>query len=424
MRKTTAIVFAGGRVKELSVLTFFRPKAAVVYGGGYRVIDFTLTNLASTPSIENVGILTKYRPSSLIDHVGIGLAWDFVGAKRGVRILAPYVGPDHEEWQHGTTDALYQNIDFLHMHRADDVLVVGADHAYFMDFEPMLRFHMERAADVTVAFTPVNENASRFGIAELNSQGRIVSYMEKPEHPRTNLASMTVYVFRSEALIEELTSLMERSAKPTSFQIYDDILPRMIERRAAYGWVHDGDWDYTRTLDAYYRVHQDMLGDSPRIDFSKRVVRTNPLGRRVAPPGPTRFGPHAEVIDSLICAGCRIDGRVERSVLSPNVEVGKGAVVKNSILWNDTVVEPGAKVDMVISDKRCVIGKEARVGIGDETLPNRELPTSLSCGATVLGMEVVVPNGARIGRNCIIYPRAGSDEIGRTITSGTTLRMP
>jgi glucose-1-phosphate adenylyltransferase len=426
MRSTVAIVFAGGRAEEMSVLTFWRPKSAVIFGGAYRMIDFALTNLARTAGINHVGILSQYRPSSLIDHVGIGLPWDFVGNQRGIRFLPPHIGPDHADWYRGTADALYQNIDFLTLHRPDDVLIVSGDHAYCMDYTPLLRFHRERDADVTLAFTPVELNPSRFGIAELNAEGRIMSYMEKPKYPRTNLASMTVYVFKREVLLEELrrhAALTPEGRK--TYQIYDEILPHMMQHRRAFGWVHYGPWEYARTLDGYYAAHQDLLGPEPRIDLNTWDVRTNPMMRRAAPPPPTRTYTRAEVVDSLVAGGCQIHGRVENSILSPDVVVGRGAVVRNSILWDKVTVENNAIVDRVIADKRCVIGAGARVGAGDETPPNDEHPASLSSGVTVLGMDVHVPAAMQVGRNVIIYPKAGPEVLAEgPIPSGSTVRMP
>jgi len=424
MRKTIAIVFAGGRAEEMSVLTHWRPKSAVLFGGAYRMIDFALTNLANTAGIENVGILSQYRPSSLIDHVGIGLPWDFVGNERGVRFLPPYIGMDHSQWYRGTADALYQNIDFLELHRPDDVLIVSGDHAYSMDYTPLLRFHMERDADVTLGFTPMEVDPSRFGIAELNAEGRIMSYMEKPKHPRTNLASMTVYVFRREVLVEELRRHAHASPEERkTYHIYDEILPHMMAHRRAFGWVHYGQWEYARTLDAYYAAHQNMLGASPSIDLGAWNVRTNTMMRRASPPPPTRHYPGAEVIDSLIASGCHIAGQVERSVLSPDVHVAKGAIVRNSVLWEKVVVEEGAVLDGVICDKRCVIGKGARLGTDEgEAPPNDELPGSLRSGVSVLGMDVQVPASSRVGKNCIIYPKVSADFLSEPVRSGHTVR--
>jgi len=424
MRKILAIVFAGGRAEEMSVLTFMRPKSAVIFGGGYRMIDFALTNLFNTPSVKNVGILTQYRPYSLVDHVGMGMAWDFMGSSRSIRILPPHLKLSQSEWYRGTADALFQNIDFLNLYQPDDVLIVSGDHAYSMSYEPLLRFHMEHAADFTLAVTPVENASRRFGIAEINAEGRIIGYEEKPEYPKTNLASMTVYIFRREVLVEELKNHARGKNRPKSFHIYDEILPDLIKHRRAFGWIHHGRWDYVRTLDAYFQAHMSMLGEAPEVDIAAWNVRTNPWSKSAPFKSLSRYQNGAVVRNSIICGGCHIAGKVEHSVLSPGVKVGRGAVVKNSVLWNDVVVEEGAVVDRVICDKRCVISKKSFVGWGEKTPPNKELPRSLSCGASVLGMNVCVPEGIRVGRNCIIYPDAGGTDFpAKRVPSGTTVRV-
>ncbi len=425
MRKTIALIFAGGRVDELSVLTFHRPKSAVVFGGSYRFIDFALTNLANCEAIETVGIMSQYKPSSLIDHVGIGLPWDFVGTHRAVRFLPPYTGPEQAHWYRGTADALFQNLDFLQLHRPSDVLIVSGDHAYTMDYMPLLRFHIERGSDLTMAFTPMEVDPSRFGIAELDAEGRIMAYAEKPKNPRSNLASMTVFAIKASVLVDELKRASEAAEGKQGFYIYDEIIPRLVARRRAHGWVHYGPWEYVRTIDAYHQVHQDMLGESPKLDLGAWNVRTNNMSRRAAAPTPSRHLPGAQVSDSIISAGCAIAGRVERSVLSPDVRIGKGAVVRNSILWDGVTVEEGALLDGVIADKRTIIGKGARVGIGEECPPNEELSRSLTCGVTLLGSDVNIPAGTQVGRNCILYPHVGADQLDSgPVASGRTVRAP
>ena len=201
-------------------------------------------------------------------------------------------------WTRGTADALYQNIDFLELHHPDNVLIVSGDHAYNMDYTPLLRFHVERGAEVTLAFTPMETKpCSRFGIAELDAEGRIISYTEKPKHPRSNLASMTVYVFRREVLVEELRRHAASNEGQKTFEIYNEILPRMMARRRAFGWVRSGSWEYARTLDSYFSAHEDLLGPAPRIDLQGWNVRTNTMTRRSSPPPPARHLPGADVID-------------------------------------------------------------------------------------------------------------------------------
>lgn len=421
MRKTIGIVLAGGRVEQMSVLTARRPKSAVLFGGLYRSIDFALTNLANA-GIGQVGILTQYRPSALMDHVQSGLAWDLVGSTRELRFLPPYLGSESDAWYRGPADALYQNLDFIERSGADDVLAVSGDHAYSMDYGPLLSFHQEKAADLTMAFTEAPGDASRFGIGELNSERQIVGFTEKPEYPKTHLASMSVYVFRRDVLVDELLrSARGDEGAAATFQIHE-ILRRMMTRRRAYGYVWRGTWGYTRTLDEYVDFHRELLGSPPKVDLGSWKVRTNLMARRVAPPAATHFLPGSVVDDALVASGCVVGGTVRRSVLSPGVHIAPGAKVIDCILHDDVVVESDAVLEGVVSDKRSRFGKGCRVGVGEPDLPNEELPESLTCGATVLGMDVRVPPGAHIGKNVIIHPEVQGDDLARPVPPGQSVK--
>jgi glucose-1-phosphate adenylyltransferase len=408
------MIFAGGRVEELSVLTARRPKSAVVFGGDYRTIDFALTNMANA-GVGQVGILAQYRPASLMDHVGTGLPWDLVGSTRGVRFLPPSLGDEGSEWYRGPADAIFQNLEFIERSSATDVIAVSGDHIYSMDYGRLLDFHLEKDADLTVAFTPREKDANRFGIGELNAAGQILGFTEKPEYPRANLASMSIYVFKREVLIDELKRAIEGEEGRT-FQIHE-VLHRMMSRRRAYGFVHHGIWEYTRTLDEYYEAHRRLLGPTPGIPLADWDVRTNLLARRSAPPSPARFLPGAQVENSMICANCVIEGSVKGSVLSPGVRVGKGAVVTDCVLHHDVVVEEGARLQGVISDKKAVFGRKCQVGFGD-VVPSQEMPRSLTCGATLVGYEARIPTEARIGRNCIIHAEIRESDLGSSVPSG------
>lgn len=418
MRTAIAMIFAGGRVEDLSVLTERRPKSAVVFGGIYRTVDFALTNVANA-GIGNVGILTQYRPSSLMDHVGNGLAWDLVGTTRGVRFLPPYVGAEGgSEWYRGPADALYQNIDFIERTGADDVLAVSGDHVYAMDYRHLLSFHQEKGADLTMAFVS-REDASRFGVGELNAAGQIMNFTEKPEYPRTQLCSMSVYVFRREVLVDELRKAVPGADGNPTFQIHE-VLRRMMSRRRAYGFIHHGGWEYTRTLDEYVAFHRQLLGARPHVDLAGWKVRSNLMTRRTAPPAPARYLPGAQVDDSLVSAGCVVEGTVRGSVLSPGVRIGKGATVVDCVLWDDVVVGDGARLTGVVSDKRTIFGKGAQVGVGAPA-PSEEAPGSLTCGATVIGMDVRIPPEARVGKNCVIHPEAQESDFAAEIPSGRSV---
>jgi glucose-1-phosphate adenylyltransferase len=418
MRKAVAMVFAGGRGEDLSVLTERRPKSAVIFGGIYRSIDFALTNLARA-GIGQVGILAQYRPASLMDHVGTGMAWDLVGASRGVRFLPPYLKLSVSEWYRGPADALFQNLDFVERADASDVLVVSADHVYSMDYGPLLNFHYERDADLTMVFAPREADASRFGIGELNSTGQIVNFTEKPQFPRTNLASMSVYLFKKQVLVEELRRAVSGEDPTVTFQIHE-VLHRMIFRRRAYGFIFRGAWGYSRTLDEYYAFHQDILGATPAVDIASWDVQSNLMAGRASPSPPVRCLPGARVDNSLVSAGCVIEGTVANSVLSPGVRVGPGAIVRDSVLWDDVMVEADAQVSGAIADKRVNFSRGCQVGAG-ELMANEERPASLSCGATVLAMNVRVPAGARVGKNCLIHLGVTEDEIGPNVPSGKSV---
>jgi glucose-1-phosphate adenylyltransferase len=415
MQKTIAMIFAGGRVEELAALTERRAKAAVIFAGVYRTIDFTLTNLANA-GIGRVGILAQYRPASLVNHVSIGIAWDLVGTDRAVRFLSPYMGLDRGEWYRGPADALYQNIDFIQKNQPEDVLIVSGDHVANIDYTSFLIFHKERAADFSMAFKPIADRPSRFGIGELNAAGQIVKFTEKPEFPRTNLASIGVYLFKRQVLVDELLRAVSGKEEVTTFHIHE-IVRRLIPRRSAYGWTFTGEWHYTRTLDEYYEFHQGLLGPSPKINLTEWKIRSNTLYRL---PAPARCLPGGVVENSMVSEGCAIAGTVRNSVLSPGVTIEKDAVVTNSVLWDDVTVRAGAVLDKVISDKRSVFGPQSVVGAG-RTQPCGEMPQSLTCGATLVGMDVRIPARARIGRNCIVHPDAGEECFKKPVASGESV---
>jgi len=400
-----AMILAGGRVDELSVLTLHRPKSAVPFGGMYRVIDFPLSNLMHS-AIEQVGILSQYRSYSLIHHIGVGASWDLIGRNRGATILPPQKGVSDTDWYRGTADAVYQNLEFLDQHDPDLVLVLSGDHIYRMDYQPMIELHLREKADATIGFVPVaREQAGRFGLGKIDGEGeeggRLLDYVEKPEKPEYTWASMTVYLFRSELLIRVVS---ENARKGTSWEFGRDIIPELIRSSRVFAYRHHGYWGYTRTVDEYWRCNMDLLGENPAIPIEEWDVRTNLDNAGLRDRGPAHFHEGSTVTDSRISSGCRISGTVSHSILFPGCCVAKGAVVRDSILFSGVQVEKGAVLDRVVCDERARIERGAHVGCGDDLTPNRAQPDLLRSGINLVGKKAVVPAGLRIERNCIVGP--------------------
>ena len=416
MKDVLAMVLAGGRVQELSVMTRERPKSAVPFGGQYLVIDFVMSNLMRS-GVARVGILSQYRPSELIEHIGAGEPWDLWGRTRGAKILPPYQGTGGSDWYRGTADAVYQNLAFVERAGCEHVLVLSGDHVYAMDYGPLYEVHRAREADLTAVFQRIpglRNGPARYGVAETNDAGRITGYEEKPDRARSDLASLTIFLFRREALVRHVK---RNAARGKTFQLYDEVLPAMVAEGRTYCHEFDGYWAYTRTIDDYYAANMDFVADPPPIPFGDLPVRTNEefVGLGVAPPA--EIGPAAVVRRSRLAAGTRVCGRVEGSILSPGVSVAPGAVVRDSVLLAGCVVEEGARLERVVADTRVVLGRGSTVGGAGDAPPNVSRADILTCGATLLGPGVRVPEDAEIGRNCIIGRRARLTE-GQVIVDG------
>jgi glucose-1-phosphate adenylyltransferase len=400
MAKIVGMVLAGGRVDELLVLTAKRPKSALPMWGMYRIIDFVLSNMMRA-GIDVVGVLSQYRPHSLNAHLLNGEPWDYVGRSRALRVLSPFKGADDSDWYKGTADALYQNLAFIERYAPETVLVASADHVYAMDYRPMLQQHAASGADLTIAFKRVpREQAHLYGTAVLDASRRVTVYQEKVRHPEGDLASLTVYAFKTRCLVERLR---QNAREGQTFQVYSEIIPRMLQESArVFGWVFDGYWQYARTLDTYYETNMDILKDDAP-DLAAWGVRTNLNPGTLGDPTPALFRPAAKVSASLVCWDAVVEGTVERSILSPGVVVERGAVVRDSVVMHRSRIAEGAAVDRAIPDKDVHAGKDAHVGCGD-AVPNRSHPETLSSGVTVIGKGSSVPAGLRIGRSCIVYP--------------------
>jgi len=392
------LLLAGGVGSRLNLLVEKRAKPAVTFGGIYRIIDFSLSNVMNS-GFSRVGVLTQYKPLSLMSHIGTGEPWDFTGRRRGVKILPPRTGSKDSDWYKGTADAVRRNVDFIQSNEAEEVLILSGDHIYHMDFDAMLAFHRAKKADVTVAMMVVpKEQIHQFGAGITNSDGRIVDWEEKPEVPKTNLASMGIYIFSRDYL---LTSLA-RSRDEVDFGMH--IVPWAIDNDNIFAYPFYGYWRDVGTIQAYWEANMDLLNKDGQISPEQWQIRTNvEADERPADRPAARYSSSARVQNSLISAGCVIKGTVLNSVLSPGVVVEEGAQVKDSILFRDCLVEKNAQIDLVISDKYTRFGNNAMVGIGEHhDIANRLYPKHLYTGLTLIGEMAAIPQNMKIGRNCIV----------------------
>jgi glucose-1-phosphate adenylyltransferase len=408
------LILAGGEGERLSILSQVRAKPGVPFGGKYRIIDFALSNTVNS-GFADVGILTQYAPRSLMDHIGVGRPWDLDRSRGGVTLLQPFIGRGRaRDWYRGTADAVLQNLDFLSGRRPELVLVLAGDHIYKMDYRPFIDLHLRRGADVTVAVRTVPiEEAHRFGILDVDADDRVTAFVEKPARPLSNLVSMGVYVFSWPALRAALS--------PSRIDFGRDVLPGMIaEGRRVAAYRFDGYWEDVGTVETYWRANLDLLRPEPGIDLYDRdwLIYTRSEER-----APALIGAEARVTSSLVSHGCVVEGTVIDSVLSPGVHVGRGAIVRESIVMFDTEIGPDAVVDRAIIDKECLVGGGAQIGAGDELRPNRSEPERLYAGLTLVGKQARIPGRVTIGRNCRIDPGVNGTDFGRRrrIPSGETV---
>lgn len=416
---TRTILLAGGVGSRLNVLVKLRAKPAVPFGGMYRIIDFTLSNIANS-GLTNVAILTQYKPLSLMDHIGDGSAWDLSGRTRKVKILPPKTGEKDWDWYKGTADAVRQNLDFVTREPVcDTVLIVSGDHVYSMDYGALIDFHKKHHAKVTIAMITVPlEEAFNFGIGVVDRQNRIVAWEEKPKKATSDLASMGIYVFDQEYLV--------RTMKRTKEEDFGQhIIPKAMKEGVVYGYPFKGYWRDVGTLQAYWDANMDMLSPvETTLDPWAWRTKTNVLAE--GPPydrPPIKVLPEAKLVRSSISPGCVVEGHVERSVLSPGVIVEKGAVIRDSVIMHDTVVKRGSLVERCIIDKKVVIGRNSSLGTGNPGTANIEFPEQLHSGLTLVGKQAIIPDGMRIGTNCIIHPLAvKADFEGVVVADGTVVK--
>ncbi|MCW5199945.1 glucose-1-phosphate adenylyltransferase, partial [Desulfobulbus sp. F1] len=354
------LLLAGGIGSRLNILVGHRAKPAVPFGGLYRIIDFSLSNVMNA-GLSKVGVLTQYKPLSLMRHIQNGQAWDFTGRSRGVEILPPRTGEKDSDWYKGTADAIRQNIDFIKANPSEQIVILSGDHIYRMDLNDMIACHRAKKAGITIGMmvVPMSE-IHQFGAGIVDEDNRIVDWEEKPKVARTNLASMGIYVFDTEYLLAMLT----RDRKEIDFGMH--IIPKAIEERQVFAYPFYGYWRDVGTIQAYWDANMDIIRPDSGISPEAWGIRPNiETKRRMMDRAPARFAAGCTVRSSMISAGCVIEGTVINSVLSPGVVVKKGAVVRDSVLFEDALIEVGAEVDLVVADKRIHVGKGAVIGCGD-----------------------------------------------------------
>jgi glucose-1-phosphate adenylyltransferase len=409
---TLVMIMAGGASEDLSVLTAVRSESAIPFGGKFRIVDFPMSNCVNS-GLYNVALLTQYMPRSLNDHIGVGKPWDLDRSQGGVRLLQPYLGPGQSGWQHGTADAVRRNMDFIEEQRVDSILILAGDHIYKMDYRLMLRFHQQMRADVTLAVRRVSPfETHRFGIVSVDSNMRVTNFKEKPRRSKETLASMGIYVFQFEVLKAILAD-----EKMNDFG--RDVLPNILQSHKVCAYTFEGYWADVGTLQAYWEANMALLAETPALDLydPEWVIHT-----RSEEQPPVKIGPEAWVGGNLLSNGCVIDGVVESSVLSPGVRVAPGAVVRDSVIMNDTFIDANARVERAIIDKEVYIGEGAEIGYGVDNAPNRLYPGRLNTGLTVVGKKARIPAGIKIGHNVMINPHVTEENFqAGFVASGETV---
>lgn len=407
-----ALILAGGRGSRLDILSENRVKPSVPFAGKYRIIDFTLSN-CSNSGIYNIAILTQYLPFSLNDHIGSGKPWDLDRRDSKVTLLQP-----HSDWYNGTADAVRKNIHYIEQSQSKYVLILSGDHIYKMDYRKMLAQHIETKAELTVGCKVIDSQESfRFGMLEANADNKIYKFQEKPKKTTSDLASMGIYVFNTEILLEQL-----KNNNVPDLDFGKHIIPSMIDTHPVYAYRFSDYWKDVGTYESYLNANLELIETVDKIPLDMYDSNWKIYTKSEELPA-VKVGSKAIIHQALLSNGAIVAGHVERSVLSPGVIIHPLAKVTNSVLLNNVEVKPGAVVDNCIIDKNTVIGANALVGFGTDYTPNIENPDLLSTGITVLGKRIKVPKNMVIGRNCRIFKTADLTRCEENIVrSGSTLR--
>ncbi len=402
-KEMIAMLLAGGQGSRLGVLTSDMAKPAVAFGGKYRIIDFPLSNCINS-GIDTVGVLTQYQPLVLNSHIGIGIPWDLDRNNGGVTVLPPYEGNENADWYSGTANAIYQNLRYMEQYDPEYVLILSGDHIYKMDYEAMLDFHKQNNADVTIAALPVPmEEASRFGIVVTDDENRITEFEEKPENPKSNLASMGIYIFSWPVLKQSLTALKEQS----NCDFGKHVIPYIHDKgMRIFAYEFNGYWKDVGTLGAYWEANMELVDLIPEFNLYEEFWKIYTQQRSIEP---HYIGKNAHVQKAIIGAGDSIEGSVENSVLGPEVIVEEGAVIKDSILMGKVHIKKNCYVERAIVADNTVVGENTKIGVLDDA--ESKLSTKIySFGLATIGSNSVIPDNVTIGKNTAIKGATESED--------------
>ena len=414
-KEMIAMLLAGGQGSRLGVLTSKVAKPAVAFGGKYRIIDFPLSNCINS-GVDTVGVLTQYQPLRLNTHIGIGIPWDLDRNIGGVTVLPPYEKSTNSEWYTGTANAIYQNLEYMESYNPEYVLILSGDHIYKMDYEVMLDFHKANNAEVTIAVMPVPmEEASRFGIMIADENHRITEFEEKPEHPRSNLASMGIYIFNWKTLNEALIAMSDQPA----LDFGKHVIPYCHEKGAPlYAYEFTGYWKDVGTLSSYWEANMELIDIVPEFNLYEEYWKIYTKSE-IQPPD--YIAGDSVVERSIIGEGSDIYGEVYNSVIGCGVTIGKGTVIRDSIIMNQTQIGEECEINKAIIAENVVVGNQVKLGVGEEA-ENDTAPHIYNHGLVTIGEKSVIPDGISVGKNSVISGvTAAADYEDSQLASGKTL---
>ena len=394
-KEMIAMLLAGGQGSRLGVLTAKVAKPAVAFGGKYKIIDFPLSNCINS-GVDTVGVLTQYQPLRLNDHIGIGMPWDLDRNIGGVTVLPPYEKSENTEWYTGTANAIFQNMNYMETYNPDYVLILSGDHIYKMDYEVMLDYHKANNADVTIAAMPVPiEEASRFGVVVTDENHKITEFLEKPEHPKSNLASMGIYIFSWPVLRDALIKLKDQPN--CDFGMH--VIPYVHENgKRIFAYEYTGYWKDVGTLKSYWQANMELIDIVPEFNLYEEFWKIYTKSEALPP---QYVSADSKIERSIICNGCEVRGNVHNSVISANVDIAEDAEVHDSIIMQGCKIGKGTKIYNAIVAENTIIGDNCSIGVG-EYADSKLSQKIYNCELAVIGENSTIPSGVTLGKNVAV----------------------